>query len=200
MPRERPILFRPELVRAILDGRKNQTRRVVRPQPADGDRSSTRSCIGPGDHLHICPGIRCPYGFAGDRLWVRETWRVSPSGETSPYSPEHCHYRADADEPAADGCWRPSIHMPRWACRLVLEVTGVRVERLQAIDEIGARDEGVEPVAAGDGPGVITTAGNISYRKAFAQGWDRINGPRGYGWDANPWVWVIAFRVAEVRG
>lgn len=185
---ERPILFSGAMVRAILDGKKTQTRRVVKPQPPadwvpspwpyDGAAWSDR---------------RCPYGAPGDRLWVRETWApISPDEERRPIRECRIEYRADTsaarpggwdedtDDPEA-ARWRPSIHMPRWASRLTLEVTGVRVERVQDISEDDARAEGVYPYA--DNP-----------RRFFQELWNSINGARGYGWNSNPWVWVVEFR------
>ncbi len=184
---ERPILFSGPMVRAILAGTKTQTRRVVKMQ--DGEQIA---------RLHFKPSA-CPYGAPGDRLWVREngwqrperTPRMMREGADTwePY-----YFDADIDEQdhAEFKEWgfkrRPSIHMPRRFCRLVLEVTGVRVERLQAITEVDARAEGAEPLRAGqDAAGVLKT-----HRTGFVHLWQSINGT----WLENPWVWVVEFRRA----
>ncbi len=164
---EKPILFSGEMIRAVLDGRKTQTRRVVKPQPVG---------------LWAAPGkSRCPYGQPGGRLWVRET-----------FYPERSHrgpvsYRATwpRDDDPPDGGWKPSIFMPRWASRITLEIVSVRVEQVQDISEDDARAEGVD-----DGTGQTRPLHPYWFRAL----WDSINSKRGYGWEKNPWVWVVAFR------
>lgn len=200
---ERPILFSDAMVRAILSGAKTQTRRLVKPQ--DCVEEPTESHPQPFLHnphaLHPCDyscGGLAPYAVPGDRLWVREAF-ASFQGSGVPVTPSAATYvvlrdgtqvfRSDSAiiPPAkeyADGAfdhikWRPSIHMPRWACRLVLEVTEVRVERLQAITEEDARAEGVEAIGARE-----------DFRGAFVALWESINGARA-PWEANPWVWVV---------
>ncbi len=160
----RPILFSGPMVRALLAGAKTQTRRVV-----------TAKNVSFGH-------IPCPYGAPGDRLWVRETFRIE-GGARPEHGPNGVHFRADEDEPGIG--WRPSIFMPRWASRLTLEVTEVRVERLGALTYDDAQAEGVDffPLAPG-----------CSLVQRFALGWDAINGKRGFPWASNPWVWVVAFR------
>ena len=202
---DRPILFSGPMVRAILDGSKTQTRRVVKPQPASGARSSPFVPSGIEDGHGRA--IVCPYGAPGDRLWVRETWQ---SCGTGPYE-DGCAIRYRADDtirvqrfdPGADGpapaptkAWRPSIHMPRWASRLTLEVLGVRVERLQAITEEDARAEGTPRNDIGRFlPPYPNTAGWMHALDAFPGWWDAFNGRRpGCSWEANPWVWVVSFR------
>ena len=205
--KERPILFSAPMVRAILDWRKTQTRRVVKPQPPDdiglpiGVDLYSPTCIGkngdeyPGDEIFgaysECGewGVKCPYGQPGDRLWVRETWGPCDGGVC---------YRADEDAGSValpdDGRWTPSIHMPRWASRITLEITGVRVERLQDISEADAIAEGVPAVSSG-GVTLFTTTGVNCFQAAkgaYAALWESINGPGS--WDANPWVWVVEFR------
>jgi hypothetical protein len=138
----RPILFNGEMVRAILDGRKTQTRRPVKPQPYTThpihespvyrNKTDTADCLLNRD--------QCPFGEPGDRLWVRETWE--------PFCEGRVLYRADGEDQknnvnGTSHCWRPSIHMPRWASRIMLEVTGVRVERIQSISGIDAQNEGI---------------------------------------------------------
>ena len=172
--KERPILFSGPMVRAILDGRKTQTRRVVKPQPdwirprVSDDGIAHGYCgSGPTD------GIKCPYGTVGDRLWVRESW--AKSGEVG----DATEYRADNPDPIG-AKWRPSIHMPRWASRIDLEITGIRVERLQEISERDAMAEGCEYLT------------NSVARSNFVKLWISINGQDS--WSANPWVWVIEFK------
>lgn len=307
--RERPILFSGPMVRAILEGRKTQTRRVLK-NPDDG----VSTTIEDGSPLYCDDGgfwhpRPCPYGQPGDRLWVREAHQLSPDGPI---------YRATAREhgtyePGGAGPWRPSIHMPRWASRITLEITDVRVERVQEITEDDAIAEGVEvdmlcdllglasqraptlvqqcwisgandesisycrpcaekemaamveagadeedlAISDGDGPedchrfcdkcerqlnvalsdcaikeevkhfaeyGIQTVeevrdfrdmidcgvprltkeCGGFEHmpeltgpiaRVGFRYLWDSLNAPRGYGWDANPWCWVLSFRV-----
>lgn len=186
--KEKPILFSGPMVRAILDGRKSVTRRVI--------TNERIKVFAPGyadDHDRII-GM-CPYGRVGDRLWVRETWnqfrvRRSDGQRFTVRHPEpgigELTYAADCD--AEPPRWRPSIHMPRWASRITLEVTGVRVERLQEISEEDARAEGVQEFC----PSEVDRGG---YCSGFADAWDAINGKRpGCKWLDNPWVWVIKFR------
>ena len=247
----RPIIFSGDMVRAILDGRKTQTRRPVRPQPQlDESRYEhgfwMRDYDVPEDwvYMHrrangiIYPldnsAIECPYSV-GDRLWVRETWRVGAWSENT--GSLAIDYRADGycraewiEIPDDDGdifnmywvqstddaekvfsrqelysweigqspCrWRPSIHMPRWASRITLEITEVRIQRVQEITEEDARAEGIidggclncgkpEPCGCSDP--------RPDARDAFVWLWDSIYAKRGFGWDSNPWVWVIEFR------
>ncbi len=181
---ERPIIFSTPMVVAILAGRKAQTRRVIVPQPerrlektagALTWRYTDREGIDPKS-----PHFRAPCQV-GDTLWVRETFSLSPDGPI---------YRASGSdagmlEPGDRIVWRPSIHMPRWAARLFLRVTDVRVERLQDISEADAIAEGRSLTR--DDP-----------RGYFPETWDSLNARRGYGWDANPWLWVISFeRIDE---
>jgi hypothetical protein len=226
---EHGILFSAPMVRAILDGRKTQTRRVVRGAP---DRHSVYQRPGENDHPcgyewswdHVQGGemgfvARCPFGKAGDSLWVRETFYCDdyryPSG------PRHellrlMEYRAshecidwEAGCPCNDergrSAWRPSIHMPRWASRITLLVTSVRVERLHAITEDDARAEGMvrtdaarvyHATAGGNDPRVPEL--ELTYRGAFAIGWDSINAKRA-PWATNPWVWVVSFEAVRAQ-
>jgi hypothetical protein len=162
--RERPIMFGPAMVCAILAGAKTQTRRLVK-MHADGSSYN-----------------RCRYGSPGELLWVRETWTnlARPGYQRVPV------YRADGPEgdQLPEGVhWKPSLLMPRWASRIDLEVTGVRVERLQDISAADAAAEGCVPRQMDYG----------DPRAAFEGLWDAINGKRA-PWASNPWVWVIAFR------
>lgn len=159
--RERPISFSPEMAQAILDGRKTQTRRVIKSQPDEciwfGVRPTPyRHVINPQQpnvvHKNI---IKCPYGKVGDSLWVRETWTIN------------------------------SIFMPREASRITLEITNIRVERLQAISARDVIAEGVWDKTH--------TLGDFNWQREWIEKWDSINKKRGYDWNSNPWVWVIEF-------
>ncbi len=224
--RERPILFSGPMVRAILDGTKTQTRRVMK-LPVDfiggtGDDLSDPSWWGFRDEdgqwwtLREQSGggsraIHCPYGQPGDRLWVREAYAVEPDGRVvyradrgarhfdllPPPSPTGDLYWLSSDyEPA---CWRPSIHMPRWASRITLELTDIRVERVQEITREDAIAEGVfeceEEKDAAARRALTEGRREVGPLDYFRELWNHINAARGYGWDANPWVWVLSFRL-----
>ncbi|MDR5867974.1 hypothetical protein [Halomonas koreensis] len=203
--KERPILFNDEMVRALLDGRKTQTRRLVKNQPAgDTQGNDCRAAKVAGGFQWQHRGgaskvFTCPYGKSGDQLWVRETWGAlftdppgTPGGR-KPQPGDDIRYRADPgqDWQWRDGSlpWRPSIHMPRWACRILLEVTAVRVERLQDITEDDARAEGCDNSST---EAAHECGWYEKPRRAFRRVWEQINGSDS--WDANPWVWVIEFR------
>ena len=173
--KERPILFSGEMVRAILDGRKTQTRRVVKPPKGMSER-------------YAGVDFPCPYGVRGDRLWVREAFSRCACGLCLRGWPKNGYhmpsYRADTER---DIVYHPSIHMPRWASRIDLEITGIRVERVQDISEHDVLCEGVRWDGEHDSPWMLQL-------NTFHQLWDSINGKRGYGWDKNPWVWVVEFK------
>lgn len=179
--RERPILFNTEMVRAILDGKKTQTRRPAKeraPDPGNDWRECLCREIAAVDVPCVVCEARfglCPFGRVGDRLWVRETWGPCAGGVC---------YRADeADTVCPDGGrWIPSIHMPRWASRITLEVTEVRVERLQSISERDAIAEG-KPYGA-----------LVDPRSEYVVSWNAIYAKDGRGWRDNPFVWVVSFR------
>lgn len=209
--RERPILFSDPMVRAILAGTKTQTRRVVKPQPSPellADYAEIRDRYGSArtDAQMLSDCVPCPYGQPGDRLWVRETFIGARGYDRDPpsrFGNKPIWYCADG-EPDRAQWWqlsdrkRPSIHMPRWASRITLEVTGVRVERLQDISEADARAEGARCVDRATGREVMfpDESQHIgSWRLHFREIWESINGPGS--WDANPWVWAIAFRRLE---
>lgn len=211
--RERPILFSGPMVRAILEGRKTMTRRVLR-NPDDGVSTTMEDGAPLGcDDSGFWHRRPCPYGAVGGRLWVREAFSyAATSGYDAPddgrwtpdgHAPCPVWYRA-TDEGQADGPWRPSIHMPRWASRLTLEITEVRVERLQEISQVDAACEGVEPevyeydTGGQDPSGRWLTDTVVDYTSPFAALWDSLNAERGFGWDTNPWCWVVGFRVLEV--
>jgi hypothetical protein len=198
--KERPILFSGPMVRAILDGKKTQTRRAIKPRVGglaglnfwgwDYDRAVFGT-----DLLGPVQQVRCPYGAPGDRLWVRETWLRNAHDEVI--------YLADWREQGYEWegmGWKPSIHMPRWASRLTLEITGVRVERVQDISEVDAQAEGVDRefrTVVMHPRGVKDYHMPLSYRAGFANLWNQINADRGFEWEANPWVWVVEFRRLE---
>jgi hypothetical protein len=209
--KERPILFSAPMVRAILEGRKTVTRRAVRagfnPDDLEGTLS-TSECRKLYRELpqHFGPSYFCPYGKPGDRLWVRETFidlrgtgvehRPDPSGPLQRYAyAADCRPGSHSDEARKDfGLkYKPSIHMPRAACRIVLEVTGVRVERLQGISTEQCLAEGVQPF--GDENGFHIEDGKFYTDhplETFAGLWQSINGAES--WKANPWVWVVEFK------
>ena len=186
--KEHPILFNEAMIRAILDDRKTQTRRPVKPQPRGVIENSGGEWV---DEYHN-NGWRCPFGYPGDRLWVRETFWVTRNKH-----PRSVIYRADGDDGFS---WRPSIHMPRWASRLTLEVTDVRVERVQDINSDCIADEGYASDC-----GCTYCAENEDYCEeargalvdSFADSWDSIYAKKGYGWDSNPWIWAIEFKRVD---
>ena len=193
--KERPIIFSDEMVRAILEGQKTQTRRVIKPQP-----------------LNLIDAVRfktCPYGVPGDRLWVRECfgftakWTMSYQrqwlAERGPWLPGNITMAYRSDEPEGNWCWKPSIHMPKIYSRITLEIVNVRVDRLQDISEEDACAEGIEIIERSYGMAYRDYRGKSGAwmseaRASFGTLWDRINAKQGYGWDTNPWVWVIEFR------
>lgn len=242
MPTERPILFNGDMVRAIIDGSKTQTRRPIKPQPSvpypyydttiahhpveferDGQLWTPSSGGDTGGLPYRGTPIKCPFGVVGDRLWVREAWArcqsVSPLGHVSD---GFASYRADGHDTIddlrshiisesdgevtvveiEDDRWIPSIHMPRWASRITLEVIGVRVERVARISGPGARAEGinVDDVNCCDGlcfggpgcPGAETAAVD-----RFEELWDSIYAKQGLGWEVSPWVWAVNFKVVR---
>ena len=195
--KERPILFNADMVRAILDGRKTQTRRVV---------TAKQMAKAHGLMMEDEAIDWCPYSRDGcRRLWVRETWGLDEPGilkkcngklglymdGTALDSHFSVLYKAtQAMDPDYPMYWRPSIHMPRWASRITMEVVDVRVERVKSIDHDDARKEGVvlDTVAGG---------GDDRYPWAFHRLWDSINAKRGFGWDVNPWVWAVTFKQVK---
>ncbi|WP_434137703.1 hypothetical protein [Klebsiella quasipneumoniae] len=240
--KERGMIFNGEMARAILDGRKTQTRRIVK-----GTDGAVKFCkewdingeeifvvLGEKDHTGMNPvlgAISCPFGAVGDRIWVRETWatlgnedgccvdwegnlckgdersaariyRASCEQRPGDYGlwsiPDDAYWKPHTKERKFEGAWRPSIHMPRWASRITLEITDVRVERLNAISEEDARAEGIidggclncgEPEPCGcANPEPDAT-------DAFAYLWQSIYGQES--WNANPWVWVVSFERIE---
>lgn len=195
--KERPIILNAGMVRAVLDGRKTQTRRIIKVQPHAGVRDSVfvESGLEDGHGKQLV----CPFGAVGDRLWVRETFRVhsratdvatlvyKASEQQSWTQQTHRVPIEKCNKPAVVDTWTPSIHMPRWASRITLEITDVRVERLQNISGEDARSEGF----AYENSHVL---GDID---EFSRVWTSIYGAES--WQANPWVWVIEFKRVEVQ-
>lgn len=195
--KECPILFNSEMVKAILDGRKTQTRRVVKSEliieQAEFECGNRPNVIQSEPSLQYWTENSCPFGQVGDHLWVRETWyQKGTVGRTYPDDDEYqffghrqAAYVADGDAPKD---WtfkkRPSIHMPRWACRLILEITNIRIERLNDISEADCVKEGIGSALLRD-----------CKRPKFMQLWESINGTGS--WDKNPWVWVVEFKVIK---
>lgn len=241
--KERGMIFNGEMVRALLDGRKTQTRRIVK-----GTDGAVKFCkewningeeffvvLGEKDHTGMNPvlgAISCPLGAVGDRIYVRETWAIlgNEDGCCIDWEEKLCKadersaariYRASCEQKQGnyglwsipddadwkphtkdhqyEGAWRPSIHMPRWASRILLEITDVRVERLNDISEEEAITEGVPPAGGllPDYPGTfLTPKGDFATAKvAFQRLWESIYGDES--WQANPWVWVIEFKRVE---
>jgi len=223
MMNEKPILFSAEMVKAILEGRKTQTRRVLKKQPIDILPMKLPNMWVTWETRNPSHGrvIRCRYGVPGDRLWVRETWAHDDMDckDIRCGNRDHIWWKANetkivADSFAGDAHWRPSIHMPRWASRINLEIVKVRVERLQNISRDDAMFEGVEvvnpykidpnlppgfPAAFRDytNPDNFFTADPIA---SFRSLWGSVNSGRkaedfaAFQWNSNPWVWVIEFK------
>lgn len=251
--KERPIIFNGEMVRAILDGRKTQTRRVIKEikepwamnDPITAVRFGTKWMFSKCIHTDDVPAldVKCPYGQPGDRLWVRETWGYHGTSSCGDDHKVLVRYRSNDEKKEIyfdsyeamgeavpkqnikhpDGFndleyWQrgqihsdllsewwsqkktiPSIHMPRWASRISLEVTGVRMERVQEIREEDAFAESlrlppIESTVSHGGREMIDVDG--WWKGKFKKLWDSINGKK-HPWDSNPWVWVIEFRRIE---
>jgi hypothetical protein len=199
--KERPILFSAPMVRAILDGRKTHTRRKVKGKSLDW---LNESAFSPQLLVGEFYGS-FPYGRPGDHLWVRETWRLKGHNLPIGYPYE---YRATAwqDGTPTDTPWKPSIFMPRSASRILLEITGIRAERLQHISRNDAIAEGVEwdkcptmlskaDIEHNINPNTISAVRTVDYIGGYKTLWQSINGPDS--WEQNPWVWVIEFKHVE---
>ena len=236
---ERGMIFNSEMVRAILDGRKTQTRRIVKPQPeiSSKDNLSGVWLDKPLNGLLLPKiqdiAIHCPFGMSGDWIWVRETWatlgnedgccvdwednlckgdersaariyRASCEQRPGDYGlwsiPDDAYWKPHTKDHKFEGAWRPSIHMPRWASRILLEITEVRVERLNSIHDVDAMREGIQNLTtcshADFGiPGVVNAQHPV---RAFQLLWESIYGAES--WKANPWVWGIEFKRIEGAG
>ncbi|HHV3970820.1 TPA: hypothetical protein ACUJSI_003780 [Klebsiella pneumoniae] len=220
--KERGMIFNGEMVRALLDGRKTQTRRPIKWKQTRfteiGEREDGSKWPWSEDAEHACDFWHpCPFGAVGDRIWVRETWGVvshelDEDGRIQPWTPDrpatvihempfgngyysgHAIYAADGDFTWGDddgyedgrSCWKPSIHIPRAASRILLEITNVRVERLKSISDGDAVREGCSTADMMSGDCVADV---------FARLWASIYGSDS--WNANPWVWVIEFKRVE---
>lgn len=189
---DKPILFSAPMVRAILDGRKTQTRRVIKQQPGQVTPAGRPLFFQHGETgRRVSP--TCPYGEAGDLLWVRETHHLSHRNAVTyradfgfnPFSEDEC----GEDHSMVGEKWKPSIFMPRWASRITLEIIGVRVERLHAISREDIRAEGVDLPFS---PRFAPEDGISELHKEWRHLWQSINGSES--WEANPWVWVVEFR------
>lgn len=210
---DRPILFSGPMVRALLEGRKTQTRRVLKPEPYEyrGEWWVTDRVSGDcklDDWVNDRSGIG-PRFAIGDRLWVREAHAMMPrlayrmsigTGTIDQIEHPSDGYSAALFREGFDRTgrprWRPSIHMPRWASRLTLTVTDVRVQRLQEISEADAMAEGVEQDTDGWRDYLMpSTQCCVTARDSFRTLWDSLNAKRGYSWDANPWVAAYSFTV-----
>lgn len=206
---EKPILFNTEMVRAILEGRKTQTRRVIKRCKIGAEETALEA----GDVIRYCGEIcklqhrnreqdtlsakpYSPYGQPGGQLWVRETWMP----ETEQGIPTGAYIYKATDNPEKDGeqslRWKPSIHMPKSAARLFLKIIDIRVERVQEITDSDALAEGIEwdeacPEECSNGycPGAYERP-----VESFEYLWNHINKKRGYSWESNPWVWVVTFK------
>lgn len=199
--KERPILFSASMVRALLAGTKTQTRRIAKPvrHPDLGNMYAPGALVLEHEPQHVIDRC-CPYGRPGDRLWVREThmnwWKLDPANPEGPRLFSHvAAFAADGYELEPGERWIPSIHMLRAASRILLEITGVRVERLQSINEADAAAEGVATWA----PGALSPESlGADPSDQFRWLWTSINGPGS--WGANPWVWVVEFKVIKPEG
>ena len=199
--KEKPILFSGPMVRAILDGRKTQTRRIVKPQPVMFHPQVIAGRL-IDEEQDIMP---CPYGQPGDRLWLREAWRVAACYDQHPGSwlagkltSRNVQYEAGGDtflHGPALGRYRHGRFMPRWASRITLEITDVRVERLQDISEEDSWAEGIHDLAADNEQ---WDGDPDQGRKTFCLLWQSINGKDS--WEQNPWVWVVSFRKLPTKG
>lgn len=204
---KRPIIFSAPMIRAILDGRKTQTRRVIKPQPTVNKFGTILWTQGRADSQIAAA---CPYGYCQPgptgihpRLWVRETWIPVHHGSYEVFDRKIGFGDRTAIVYAADpgvgyhevwdnykGKWRPSIFMPRWASRITLEITEIRVQRAQEISGEDIKAEGIE----GDYYPDVEATDPHSAAIYYMELWDSLNSKRGYGWDKNPWVWAITFR------
>ena len=197
--REHPILMSGPMVRATMNGLETETRRVVKPQPHS--MCSHASYLKEIDRWVFGDNtgrtFKCPYGKPGDRLWVRETFFFRPDPYLALYRAFDIDNRLPALSPDIEGFrWKPSIHMPRTAARLFLDVQEIRIEPLQDITDEGIQAEGIVFDKKLKAPRIDD---NIypSLRAAWIDLWDSINAKRGYPWSSNPWVWVVKYEVVE---
>lgn len=204
--KEKPILMDAESVSAILDGKKTQTRRIMKPQP-EFVRGQWRWNPKKGVTLTWLEGIvhprliaLCPYGTPGHRLWVRETWAHENDNWGECEDAPNCGLLSHiicretfvrcGNVDSVTAKWRPSIHMPRWASRIDLVITGVCIERVQRISVSGIQAEGISPRPPDH---LVHTNDAYAYYTAWKRRWDSLNIKRGFGWDVNPWCWCVSF-------
>ncbi len=207
--KEHPILFKSDMIKAILDGRKTQTRRVIKPQPhfphmpdvyADLYDGGPEWAFWMPDNRMTEPRTwKCPYGVPGGRLWVREKFAVMSNMGFANKLPRSVLYAADSST-SPNLKFRPSIFMPRWASRITLEVLSVRIERVQDISNADILAEGIIPLEGNPSADDLWDAFEDFYARAFRDLWDSINAKRGYGWDKNPFCWVVEFKLAAKEG
>ena len=207
---EHPIIFTAESIRATLDGRKTQTRRVIKligglnESPCNIRWSQEKNCWQNYGAGGVWIDLKCPYGSVGDTLWVRETWDFRPmkgalaknriaivgykadDATKSVYVPQDCN-------PKIHKKWCSPIRMPKQFARIFLDITGIRVERVRDISEEDAKAEGVRPSIVG------TTLDYLKYRASYQTLWNSLNAKRGYGWESNPRVWIIEFKKNEEK-
>lgn len=203
--KELPILFSTPMVQAILDGHKTMTRRVIKPQPEfesgyDTPHENELGVFWKKEDSYNCIEdmiadmlAHCPYGQPGDRLWVRETFGYDNMAAFN----KKTYFKADNNDPKIELHWKPSIHMPKAAARLWLEVVSVRVERLQEITEDDARAEGIIDggcLNCGESEPCGCDNPQPDARDGFVYLWNSLNAKRGYGWNINPWVFVVEFK------
>ncbi|WP_336936528.1 hypothetical protein [Acinetobacter beijerinckii] len=195
--KERPILFSTPMVQALIEARKTQTRRVVKSEliidQAEFESGNRPHVIRSEPSLQYWVENGCPFGNVGDRLWVRETWQIIGDPASLPCQRHNLIYKADYPNcvdkrydtipDITELKFKPSIHMPRWASRILLEITNIRIEHLNDISEEDAAAEGM--IADDD----------FCAEEYFSMLWNEINGWGEKGWNANPWVWVIEFKV-----
>ena len=228
MKKEHPIIFSTPMVEAILSGRKTQTRRLVKwPLTSQSDGCNKRRLFVENDaqkvidllkteSRHLKARIRMPYGYVGDRLWVREAWSLPKdwddarpgiiSKDTKPYLKYLAKPQAIQTVvlyPNREGKWRSPIYMPRWASRITLEITDIRIQRLWDISENDAKAEGINPIELCCGSPVQDNNGEpiccdrpyLDWREAFLDLWKKIHRPQS--WMENSWVWALSFKRAE---
>jgi hypothetical protein len=204
--RERPIIFSGPMVLAILEGRKTETRRVIQEQP----EWENGWVLGDASELlktGIVRGVKCPYGRVGDTLWVKETFRYDVENAIEYKAdgrirlvtpPKGYEWQEDDHDKHGRTRWRPSIHMPRWASRIHLDIEGLGVHRIDEITSDGAMAEGVLPRPSDDLWDLLSPITQDAYRETaismFRDLWDHINAKRGYPWDDSPWIWLVQFR------
>lgn len=195
--KERPILFSTSMVQALIEARKTQTRRVVKSEmiidQAEFDLGNSPHVIRSEPNLQYWIENGCPFGQIGDQLWVCETWQIIGDPASLPCQRHNLIYTADYPNcvdkryytipDITELKFKPSIHMPRWASRILLEITNIRIEQLNDISEEDAAAEGM--IADDD----------FCAEEYFSMLWNEINGWGEKGWNANPWVWVIEFKV-----